>query len=156
MKKFIVKIPAFLATLFIAASLLVVGSAIPASASADGCTLAPGLSGAKQCIYVTGHKQKITKIESRYYSGVSPWPPQLCNVTHQTSYTSADNGIRLTLQGSNNACKPGLPGIYNSKSWSGTRYAALNTNVCARSKSSHTDYAWTSSACIRIKKPFLF
>jgi hypothetical protein len=148
------KISGCAAMLITSVSFITVATAAPASASASGCTWAPGYTGAVNCIAVTGTSNRVTRIRSEYVTGFNERPDNICNRSHQASFTLA-NDLKRTLNGSASGCSIAPPGTIARWDWTNPPYNWLmkdRSKVCARTKNSHTGYEWSSGACITIKK----
>ncbi len=123
--------------------------ATPASASASGCTLAPGYTGALNCISVVGSGLVVSSSRSTYVPGVSPWPENLCSRTHQWRYLRNGNTSYVTRTVNASGC---IVGVLNSYvDWSGPGTMANNSSFCARSKNSHTGGVYSNYACVTIR-----
>lgn len=119
------------------------------SASAYGCTFAPGYSGALNCIDIRGSGLTVNSSRSEYQPGFTPWPPNICNRTHQWRYTK-NGGSQTTRTSSPSSCIPGI--LISYVDWSNPGQMKDQSSFCARSKNSHTNGSYTNYACKTIKK----
>lgn len=127
-------------------------SAPSASASADGCTSAPGPAATQECIVVHGSGAHVSSVVSNYYyfpqAGVSG--DNVCARHHEVKYALSTGVVVRDID------PPGC--IYSAAAASSGDYVtfnidkdlAANTQVCTRAKNSATDQEWTPYACKKI------
>lgn len=117
---------------------------------AAGCTLAPGYTGAINCISVSGSSNFVNTTRSRYEPGVSPWPSQICSRTHQWRYTNVGSSSYSYQTSGPHGCILGV--LISYVDWTPKKTYKDGSSFCARSKNSHTNNVYSNYACITIKK----
>ncbi|BCB88153.1 hypothetical protein [Phytohabitans suffuscus] len=127
----------------------------PASASASGCTFAPGYALARNCIIVEGVGLVVWYTASGYEPGIEIPPPQVCSRRHEVRYVRADapnNSTYTYLRAGPLGCIPGV--LTSFVEWSGGYVARNGSQWCGRSRNTHTEQAgqpWSNWACITIR-----
>lgn len=126
------------------------------SASANGCTWAPGQSGALNCIHVRGSSWNVDSAASAYDPGFHPWPSNYCNRTHQIRFKRAINSYYETSKQTKTTCIFGL--AESTAWWNKSWYSKFKGNMangssfCGRSKNEKTNFSWSNYACITIRR----
>jgi len=127
------------------ATLLVTAQAGDALADANGCTSAPGYTGALNCVGILGSGLQVDSAQSRYQPGVSPWPQQLCNRVHLFQFRRYGYATSDTKKLVANGCIFGLLPDYLD--WANPGRMSDGSSFCARSSNSQTGYTLTPYAC---------
>lgn len=140
------RVIASLAVVAAAATGVVMSTALPASASASGCTAAPGNLFAHNCIFVTGKSLTVTNARSAYYVGAPP--TNVCRVTAQFTYVPL--GARRYAVKAIGTTKCGVAAAWID--WKPAFRLADRTRLCAQQRNDHTGGRFTNNACINIHK----
>ncbi len=114
-----------------------------ASASADGCTAAPGAALSQNCINVQGSGRYVTRADSIYQSGLSA--TNVCNIFAKFRHTPQDQAQRLSYRSTSN-CGPWRGYV----SFHSPGNQANKSSFCATNKNSVISY-YSNYACITIK-----
>lgn len=141
--------------LAIGASSLMIGgvvSAGPASASASGCTWAPGGAFAQQCIHVWGGGLHIAHLANQYFASPwSGWGSNVCRRMHREKFTDLDNVVRFAEQDLA-SCITGAAAVSigDYSVWYPNRDFHNKRGMCAFSNNSDTGGTWTPQACVTV------
>lgn len=111
-----------------------------------GCRLADGGVGANVCVRFSEYENYVGTLESIYDPGVSPWPPNICDRSHQVRYTPKGATSPTTLTKNLAGCIVGI-GFASVAKWSPERTMKSGSQVCARAKNSRTQHVWTVWSC---------
>ncbi len=116
-----------------------------ASASADGCTSAPGGLGALNCIYVNGSSDLVNYSDSIYNSGVNP--SNVCNPQGKWKYKKLNTTAYAYKYVSASTC-----GLWRGYvTWNSPGRMVNQSQFCATQKNSVIS-SYANYACITIKK----
>jgi hypothetical protein len=126
--------------------------ASPASASAYGCTLAPGYASSWNCIDVQGSGLYVDHAISTYDPGLPGWPPipeNLCDRYHQIKFQRSSSSTYTYWGGTITGC---IWGFDASNLWFIDLPNPLKhqSQFCGRTRNTHTDGVLSNWACITI------
>lgn len=105
----------------------------------------------RNCISVRGEGQYIDYIVATLDTGGSPYPRNICNRGYEFNYTDEFGYPRSEV-----IEKPGCTWMSAGVSWSEkldvNRNAKDGSQVCTRTRSSHSNGEWSPYACVTIEK----
>jgi hypothetical protein len=125
--------------------LLITVQSSDALADATGCTLAPGYTGALNCVAVYGSGLHVDSSQSRYQPGISPWPQQICSRKHEWRFRRYGAAGYTTKDLPGNGCILGVAPDYVD--WASPGTMTNGSSFCAHSNNTQTGGVWTPFAC---------
>lgn len=118
--------------------------------SANGCTAAPGNTGAMNCVYVNGSGTWVNYMRATMETGVSPWPQNLCDRGYEFQYYRKGYSTPVTKVFN----QPGCTAISTVVTYSHTLQINADlepgSTACTRTRNNHGFGAWSPYACVYI------